>query len=308
MKSTNDGRKTLVTGASGFVGKSVCKYLIENGKEVVAIDIAPSEVSELRVIQCDLTQPTQLYEVVANSDISEIVHCGGLSGPMLAWNTPSAMFRANIESTFNLLEIARISKFQKFIYCSSTTVYGDTSSLSVVPENTALNPSNMYSASKAASEQLVSAYRKQYNLDGISLRLSWVYGPGRRTESAMRTMIMNAISGAKTELPYGSDFYREHIYIDDAVNAIVAALQSNNTSRNCYNVTGGTYVTISQVADIIKRIIPGVDISLASGADAVDDKQAQCDISAAKRDLEYSPAVSLEDGIAEYIHWARNNG
>jgi len=166
-----------------------------------------------------------------------------------------------------------------------------------------MRPSTIYGASKVAGEQLVSTYASQYELNGTSLRLSWVYGPRRTTDCVIRTMITDAQAGRPTRVEFGRDFPRQYIHVNDAAAALVMAFDTIVLPRRSYTITGGTYKTLGQIADIVRAQFPLADIELGAGSDPVDDVQHEFDISAARRDLGYSPRYDLEKGIGEYAAW-----
>jgi UDP-glucuronate 4-epimerase len=191
------------------------------------------------------------------------------------------------------------------IYCSSTSVYGDSKSPPPVSEDVALFPNSVYGASKVAGEQLLSSYASQFGLDGASLRLSWVYGPRRTTSCVVRTMIQNALLGTPTRIPYGRGFHRQFIYVDDAATALIAALDQPKLPRRTYSVTGGTYLTMEEIAHAVKRVLPNADIELGPGSDPDDGVQPRFDISAVERDIGFRPSFTFEEGVRKYVAWLR---
>ena len=299
--------QVLDTGAAGLVRGAVCAQLRRLSIKVVGVDRVSSQGPNGAIIACDLTEAHRLHEIVGSYGIASIVHCGALSGPMVARDDPSAMVAVNILGTANVLEVARIHKMRRFVYCSSTSAYGVIRSEAPIGEFVALRPTTLYGASKAACERLVAAYRSQYGLQGTSLRLSWVYGPRRVTDCAIREMIMGALRGENVSMAYGRDFYRQYIYVDDAARALVAALRHGQTQQDVYNVTGGTWVTLAQVADVVRSVFPEACISLAPGPDPVDDEQSEFDIGAARADLGYTPEVSLASGVRLYADWLKES-
>lgn len=298
------GETILVTGAAGFVGNAVRKLLEQRGSSVVALDqIAETEPGVANIV-CDLTDIHRLHALVGFQHIDGIVHCGALSGPMLARDNPHALVCVNVSGTANLLEIARIYRIQRFLYCSSAGAYGNTPS-GPVSEDVVLQPTNVYGATKAAGEQLASSYASQFGIDSVSLRFSWIYGPRRMTDCVIRTMIVDALNGRPTRMPFGGGFHRQFVNIDDAANAVVAAFDRRRLPRRNYTVTGGSYETLDEVASIVRRVLPNADIDLATGPDPGDDIQHRFDISAASRDFGYVPHVSLESGIRAYSDWLK---
>ena len=292
----------LVTGAAGLVGNAVRAKLEKAGRPVVAIDRIGGKVEGRDVIECDVTDIHGLHNLARRNEISGIVHCGAFSGPMVAADSPAQMVQVNIVGTANILELSRIIKGTRVVFCSSTSAYGPTPP-GPVPEDVALKPSSVYGASKAASEHLVHSYRQQHDVDGVSLRLSWIYGPRRTTDCTIRTMITDALAGRPTRLPFGRDFPRQYIHIDDASDALVMALDKRRLPRSNYTVTGGTWMTLGEIAGVVRKVMPAADIKVADGPDPVDDRQERFDISAAARDLGYRPNVSLENGIRAYRDW-----
>lgn len=297
----------LVTGAAGLVGNAVRQRLERDGRTVVPIDRMEQTREGLPLIACDLNDIHRLHAIANAHQIDGIIHCGAHSGPMVARDNPYSMVQVNIVGTANMLEIARIHKVRRMLFCSSTSAYGNTPD-GPVPEDVPLWPTSVYGGSKVASEQLVWTYWRQFGVDALALRLSWVYGPGRTTDCVIRTMIEDALAKRPTRMPFGRDFHRQFIHVEDAVSALLLALDAAVPPRRIYTVTGDTYVTLGDIGEIVKRVLPDADIALESGPDPVDEVHRRFDISAAKRDLGYAPQFDLESGIQSYADWiiARN--
>jgi UDP-glucuronate 4-epimerase len=298
---------TLVTGAAGLLGAAVCSLLENRGAPLLAVDRLAGAEAARKILPCDITDIHSLHALAAQHSISGIVHCGAYSGPMLARDNPYAMVQVNIVGTANVLELARIHGIARFVFCSSAGAYGNTPN-GPVREDIALRPTNLYGASKVAGEQLVACYARQYGVDGVSLRLSWVYGPYRTTDCIIRTMLERALDNRPTRIPFGHDFFRQFIHVQDAATALVAALDRRRLPRQAYNITGGTYVTLGEVAEIVRLILPHADIHLGLGPDPLDDVQERFDISAASADFGFSPSISLKDGIQLYADWLATRG
>jgi UDP-glucuronate 4-epimerase len=292
----------LITGAAGLLGGAVCLVLESRAESYLAIDRVIGGAAARNIIQCDITDIHGLHALAARYSIRGIIHCGAYSGPMVARDNPQAMVQVNIVGAANVLELARVHGIERFVFCSSAGVYGNTPN-SPVGEDAPLRPTNLYGASKVAGEQLVACYSRQYGVDGVSLRLAWVYGPRRSTDCIIRTMIQDALARRPTRIPFGRDFSRQFIHVEDAAAALVAALDKRRLPRQAYNISGGTYVTLGEVADIVRRILPHADIELGHGPDPVDDIQHKFALSAAKADLGFCPSVSLEGGIERYARW-----
>ncbi|WP_315831898.1 NAD(P)-dependent oxidoreductase [Bradyrhizobium prioriisuperbiae] len=295
----------LVTGANGLIGNAVRTMLEATGRKVLPLDRVSRTEEGKDIIECDVTDVHRLHVVAGRQPLAGVIHCGAFSGPMVARDNPVAMVKVNIVGTANVLEIARIHGVSRFVFCSSTSAFGTTHAASPIPEDVALFPGSVYGASKVAAEQLVSTFSRQYGLDGVSLRLSWVFGPRRTTDCVIRTMIEDALAGKPTRMPFGRDFPRQYIHVEDAARALMTALDRPSLPRSVYTITGGTFLTLGQIAEIVRKIFPQADIELGPGADPVDEVQGQFDITAAARDLGFQPALSFEQGVERYAEWLK---
>lgn len=294
----------LVTGGGGLIGNAVRRQLQARGDGVVAIDRTSPTKDGVELVICDLRDVHALHAVAKRYAPRGIIHCGALSGPMVARNDPAAMVAVNIVGTANLLEVARLHGISRFVNCSSTSVYGNVVSTEPLGEDVPLRPQSVYGASKVAGEQLVATYSSQFGLDGVSLRLSWVYGPRRTTECVVRMMIENAIRGVPTHLAYGGGgFCRQYIYVDDAAGALLAAFDRQRLPRRTYSVTGGTNMPFEQIASAIRAVYPDAQITLKDGADPDDGIQPAFDTSAMARDTGFEPVIDFQQGVKLYSEW-----
>jgi len=300
-------RNILVTGAVGLIGHAVRCKLEDRGTRVVAVDRIATSVDGREVLECDVTDIHGLHALARRHDFSHIVHCGAFSGPMVAPDHPTQMVRVNIGGAANIGELARIVGGVRVVFASTATAYGVTPP-GPVPENTVMVPDTMYGASKAAAEHVMNAYKLQFGVDTVNLRIGWVYGPRRSTACLIRQMMVDAISGRTTCIPYGRDFPRQYLHIDDAAEAMIAALDRPNLPQQAYNITGGSRLTLSEVAQVVMRVVPGARIELGEGDDPGDMRQELFDISAAARDFGYVPKIGLEDGVRSYLDWLKRQG
>lgn len=297
----------LVTGAIGLIGNAVRQRLEDRGDKVIAIDRVSTRIDGREVIECDVTDAHGLHAIARRFPIRAIVHCGAFSGPMVSPDHPMQMIRVNIGGTANVGELARILGGVRVVFASTATAYGVTPE-GPVPEATLMEPDSMYGASKAASEQILNAYKRQFGVDTVSLRLTWVYGPRRTTACLIRGMLTDAMVGRATHIPYGRDFPRQYIHVDDATDAMIAALDRPGLPQQAYNVSGGSWLTLSEVADTVMKAVPGARVEVAPGDDPGDMRQGRFDLSATTRDLGYVPKLSLEEGVKSYLEWLKANG
>lgn len=299
-------RRVLVTGAAGFIGYPTLLAALEEGWDAAGFDLAPP--AELAAgtpfVRGDFTDRGEVDRVLRERSIDTIVHTGGISGPMLSRDDPYHVCRTNIVGTMNLLEAARVGGVQRFVYLSSAHAYGDTPP-PPVPEDAPFRTRDMYGATKASCDLLVRAYRTQYELDAVALRVSQGYGPRRRTREAIRTMIEDALAGRLTTLDFGGGYERAYLYVKDAVRAAIAAIKAPSFSQHAYNVAGDEFVAMERIADIVASVLPSARITMAPGVDALGYRRERLDISAARKDLGWAPEWNLERGIADYAAWMK---
>jgi nucleoside-diphosphate-sugar epimerase len=300
-------RRVLVTGASGFIGYPTLAAATAEGWETTGFDLVrPAEtVAGAQFVTGDFGDIHLVYRILRERSIDTIIHTGGISGPMLARDNPALIIRTNIVGTANLLEAARVTGARRFVFLSSAHAYGDTPP-PPVPEDAPFRTRDMYGATKASADLLLRAYRSQYELDAVALRISQGYGPRRRTREAIRTMLEDALDGRPTALDFGGGYGRAYLYVHDAVSAIVAAVKAPSFSQHAYNIAGTEFEPMERIAAIVQKLMPAARITMAPGVDALGYRRERMDITAAQRDLGWTPAWNLESGIADYAHWLRD--
>ena len=288
----------LVTGAAGLVGRAVLRRLTALKRSVVAVDRIAVQIGDTSIVAADLTDDHRLHALVQRQPLAGVIHCGAISGPMLGKDNPFSIVETNIVGTANLLEIARLHAIPRFVFCSSCSVYGSPGAVPI-GDDAPLRPTSVYGASKVAAEQLVAAYSAEHGLDGVSLRLSWIYGPERSTDCLLRDMVKAAIAGRPFSRRWGKGFPRQYIHADDAGAALVAALGTPSLPRREYAITGDRVDTLDDIAELVRSVLPKSVVVLGDGPDPLDDLQGRIDISAAKRDLGFVPIVGLREGIQD---------
>ena len=297
----------LVTGSTGMIGSGLANKLSLQGRKVIGFDSkTPSPDKALyEAVEGDLTDKQDIFNLFKKYSFDGVIHCGGISGPMVKPMDPEAVCTINIDSTISLLEAVRQQKISRFVYCSSISVYGDAYA-NTVSEEATLRPADVYGATKAACDVLVHAYQVEHAISGVALRIGRVYGPKRTTESLIATLISDALE-KRPSRPSGDGTARYHyVYRDDVISALVLALDSTYNISSAYNIAGHDIASDEEVANIIKNYLPNADITFGSSEDNLISKRPFLDISSAQRDLHYSPKFNLNSGIRAYIEWMKN--
>jgi UDP-glucuronate 4-epimerase len=297
----------LVTGASGCLGRPLANRLAREGRTVIGLDIVPAggDVAFTEVAG-DVGDAQGLRELFVRYGFDAVVHCGGISGQMVAPDDPYRNCRVNVFGTFELLEMARLHKVGRFIYSSSQGAYG-TAAREAIKEETAFLPVTVYGATKAACDLIARAYRLQHGLSVTSLRIGRVYGPGRRTGSLITTMMEAAVAGRSLRLPAGDGRRLQYVYEDDVVTALHQALLAPCLPQPAYNVSGPSSYADEEIAGMIRALVPDADITfepapLADGSFP----GAPLDCPAARRDFGFAPQYDLDSGLAAFLASLKN--
>lgn len=289
----------LLTGAAGLIGGAVATRLRSAGVNSIGIDRSSGSVDGNQVIECDIRDVHKLSALANEHQFTAIIHCGAYSGPFLGGDNPAAVVAVNVGGTANLLEVARVHKLRRFVFCSSVSAAGPTSART--DETLLLKPSSIYGATKAACEHLVTTYGQVFGFETVCLRFSAVWGPQRSMPCALGSMIKDAVNRKPTRLSEGGDFPTQYVHVDDAAEAIFSALTTTRLTQPTYFITGGETITLAEVANRVGAIVPSADIKIGPGGDSTFDWQEEFDISAAHRDLGFTPRVGLDEGIEAFV-------
>ncbi len=275
----------LVTGASGLIGMALRERLSGGSDNVIATDATNYGRDDSTLTVARLEDRSAMEKLIQQGAISHIAH----------W----AIVESNILGTATLLDIARRVGVKRFVFCSSISVYGDVGS-GIITEDTPLRPTSIYGASKVAGEQLLRGFATESGFEGVSLRLARIYGPYRRGDCYLGTMIRDARAGRRTIIPCDPNFLYHYIYVDDVVDAIMLALTAPKLPQYEYNVGPEEVLTMPEVMARARKAIPGISVSLIPGADEISDRQERFAISRIAADLKWKPRRDLVTAIADY--------
>lgn len=289
----------LLTGSSGLIGMALRPLLASRGHKVVPIDITNfgRGDSELKLVALD--ERALLEELIVAQQVDAIIHCGAVSGPMMFKGEPLRIIAANIDATALLLDLARQHCIQRFVFCSSISVYGNVGA-AMISEATPLAPTSVYGATKAACEHLIQGFAIEYGVSGVSLRISRVYGPFRRANCHLNSIIRDSENGVETDVPCEPNFIYHYVYVDDVAEAILVALQADELPHRVYNVGSGEAMTMPSIITAVTAANPHMRARLVPGKDDVPDVQTAFDISRIEKDLNWRPRFNIGAGVAAY--------
>ncbi|WP_096199079.1 dTDP-glucose 4,6-dehydratase [Bacillus sp. FJAT-45350] len=304
-------KEVLVTGGAGFIGSHFIDYLLQNtSSNITSVDCSSNYLEflpsykEVRFIQCDIKDKRQV-DSLFDRKYDVIVHFAASSNINSSTKT---MLDTNIVGTFNLLEAVRANKANKMIHLSTDKVYGSLACDEVpFTELSTINPSNLYTASKASADMLVRAFSQTYQLPLITVRSSNNYGPRQQENKFIPKTIMNALK-EKDILVYGDGLQvRDWLFVEDHCRAIYNVMESGSLGE-VYNVGGGHERTSLQV---VKLILDHLDKSHKL-IRHVEDRQIherRCALNWGKiqRELGWKPDISFHSGLKQTINWYTHN-
>jgi nucleoside-diphosphate-sugar epimerase len=306
--------RALVTGTAGFIGSHLTGALLDRGATVVGIDCftdyyarAIKEANldhnrrrdgftfiETRIQDADLKSLLQ--------DITHVFHLAAQAGVRKSWGRDFRTYTENnVEASQVLLEASVGLPLHRFVYASSSSVYGDNASIPM-KEDALPQPVSPYGVTKLAAEQLCYLYHVNHAVPTASLRYFTVYGPRQRPDMGFHRFIRAAIDGRPITLYGDGEQTRDFTFVKDAVAATIAAGERGVHGR-AYNVGGGSRVSINHVLDIIGRVAGRRLDVRREPVQKGDMRDTFADTSLAKADLGFAPQVSLEEGIEAEYRW-----
>jgi nucleoside-diphosphate-sugar epimerase len=304
----------LVTGAAGFIGSTLSEELLSRGARVVGVDcftdyyarsLKEANLARLRTAAgfTFVDSPLQQAELPRLLEgVTHVFHLAAQAGVRKSWGRDFGTYLThNVEATQRLLEACVPLRLERFVYASSSSVYGDEVAIPM-REDALPQPLSPYGVTKLAAEQLCHLYFVNYGVPTVSLRYFTVYGPRQRPDMGFNRFLKAAAAGAPIALYGDGEQTRDFTYVSDAVAATADAATKGVPGR-VYNIGGGSRVSINRVLEIVGRIA-GVPLDIRREAPQKGDmRDTYADTTAARRDLDYAPAVSLERGLKAEFEW-----
>jgi UDP-glucuronate 4-epimerase len=316
--------RVVVTGGVGFIGYHVTRALLARGDDVTVTDDfsdAPyprafkrrneadlqAEFGGVRVVEACVTDRSAMAAIVDGA--AAVVHLAGLAGVRPSFAHPARYVRVNVEGTTVMQQLARASGVDRFVFASSSSVYGGTTPLPAREDAPATAPESPYAASKRSAELLVSALsRHTPSMRCVALRFFTVYGPRQRPEMAISTFARAALSQQTATLFGDGSMRRDFTHVDDIVRGVIAALDRSQPGFRAYNLGSGAPVDLATLVEWIGHAA-GVELRVESAPVPLGDVDATfADIDRAGDELDWKPRISLREGLPSVIAWIRANG
>lgn len=291
-----------VIGGSGFIGSHLVDKLLEDGHEVTVFDIMKPHRGDVRHLYIDITDLSKTC-VTLTGYYDTIYLLAAMANVNDVFANPVEAGEVNIMGVANVLEAARRAHIGRVILASTVWVY-EMAQNDHVDETAALDVSrarHVYTASKLAAEAYCHAYQKLYGQDFTVLRYGIPYGPRARGGTVIANFVKAAYEGSPLTIFGDGLQYRNFVYVEDLAAGNVAALKDVAVNQT-YNLEGLCPITVKEIAETVKSLIPGVSIEYKEARPG-DYSGVIVSAAKAKKELAWEPRVEFSEGLRRYVGW-----
>lgn len=309
--------KCLVTGCAGFIGSHLCERLLKDGYEVIGVDCFTDYYSrQIKERNMDGFKTHKNFQFISNNlndmDLSKLLenvdyvfHEAAQAGVRASWGAGfDTYIFCNITATQKLLEAAKGKQLKKFVYASSSSVYGD--SPLPMKEGNLLKPVSPYGVTKLAAENLCYLYWKNYGVPTVSLRYFTVYGTRQRPDMGLHKFISAVLKGEEIAIFGDGSQTRDFTYVDDIITANIKCLKLEKIGVSM-NIGGGSRVTVNEVLDFIQTITGKSTRVVYTDKAKGDVSDTLADISLARQLIDYTPQVKIKAGLEQHIKFLKES-
>ena len=313
--------RILVTGGAGFIGSHLCTRLLARGDEVTAVDnfdpfyperlkrraIEPLLRSGMRLVTADIRDEAAMDSAFREARPDTVVHLAALAGVRPSLERPAAYMDVNVRGSAILLEAARKANVRRFIFGSSSSVYGREAEPPFRETARIDSPLSPYAASKAAGELLARTFHNLYGTATICLRFFTVYGPRQRPDLAIHKFSRLMLAGKK--LPFFGDggSRRDYTYVDDIVAGVVAAID-RPLIYDVVNLGGAHTTSLRDLIGLLEEAL-GIPAHLdLQPFQPGDMPLTSAEVTHAGEVLGYAPRTSMREGLRKFAEWIRGEG
>jgi nucleoside-diphosphate-sugar epimerase len=305
----------VVTGCAGFIGSHLTEALLDDGHTVLGVDCfndnyarADKRANLERAIEDDgfrlITADLTTIDATALLEGADVVyHLAGEPGVRASWGTRFDRYtHHNVQATQRLLEAATRHPQLRFVYASSSSIYGDALTLPT-HEDATPRPLSPYGVTKLAAEHLCVLYGEEHGVDTVALRYFSVYGPRQRPDMAFRRFCEAIVANQPLELYGDGRQTRDFTYVADIVAATRAAAERETRPGRVFNVGGGDRTSLNRALEVLAGLA-GRPLDVRRGArESGDVRDTGADTARAREELGFKPGTSLEEGLAAELEW-----
>jgi len=314
--------KILITGAAGFIGSHLCERLLSNGTSVVGLDnfdafyskeikksnLAASLANDnFSFIEGDIRDDDCVENIFKKENIDAIIHLAAKAGVRPSIENPVEYQDVNINGTMVMLEAARKFDIKKFIFASSSSVYGNNKKVPFAESDNVDFPISPYAATKKAGELICHTYSHLYGIDMTCLRFFTVYGPRQRPDLAIHKFAKLIEAGKPIPVFGDGSMKRDFTYIDDIIDGVVSAVDKCQ-GYEIYNLGESRPVRLDKLIKEIENALGKKAVINRLPMQPGDVFQTYADVTKAGQKLAYKPKTEITDGLMWFVKWFRETG
>jgi UDP-glucuronate 4-epimerase len=310
-------KNVLLTGAAGFIGSSLLEHLlqqqytvtgVDNFDRFYSIDVKKKNLEAalahpgFHFIESDICDP-RLYEQLAGKQFDMVIHLAAKAGVRPSMIDPNGYNMANVMGTSYLLEFARNNNITRFIFASSSSVYGVNKNLPWSVDDKSLLPISVYASTKLAGEQLCALYHRYFGLKVIALRFFTVFGPRQRPDLAIHKFVKAIDEGGTIPLFGNGQTFRDYTFIDDIVSGIMGAVRYENDEFQIFNLGNTHTVSLTELLSTIEDVM-GKKANVTYLPEQMGDvPYTWSNIEKSQELLGYNPQTNIREGISRFVNW-----
>jgi UDP-glucuronate 4-epimerase len=311
----------LVTGGAGFIGSHLVDRLLSTDDNVVTViddfndsyspDIKRANIAghlkneHYSLVEADIRDRQALDLVFEKQQFDCVVHLAARAGVRPSLADPELYAETNINGTLNLLELARSTGVNQFVFGSSSSVYGINAKVPFSEDDPIRQPISPYAATKAAGELLCHTYAHLYGLRCVSLRFFTVYGARQRPDLAVHKFARLMTNGKPIPVFGDGSTRRDYTYIDDIISGVMASIVYDESNYEVFNLGESETVELRELVSILEKTLDCQAIIDRQPPQPGDVPQTFADISKARQLLGYNPQTHIEEGIKRFVEWFR---
>ena len=310
--------KAIVTGAAGFIGSHLCERLLKDGWTVVGVDnfdnfydpqVKHNNIKdclrnkEFKLVEADIRDSTAM-DKIAGEGADIVVHLAARAGVRPSIAQPALYADVNINGTVILLEATKKNNIKKFVFASSSSVYGNNKKVPFSENDNVDFPISPYAATKKANELICHTY---HHLNGIAmtcLRFFTVYGPRQRPDLAIHKFARLIEDGKPIPVYGDGSMMRDFTYIDDIIDGTIGAI-NKCAGYNIYNLGESRPITVNALIGEIEKALGKKAVIERLPLQPGDVERTYADVTKARRDLGYNPNTSISAGLKRFVEWFR---
>jgi UDP-glucuronate 4-epimerase len=306
----------LVTGGAGFIGSHLVERLLAAGHDVAVLDdfndfydpqIKQDNIArvgkDIRLHHADLRDRAAVENIFQREKFDVVAHLAARAGVRPSIQQPQLYYETNVAGTLHLLEAARASGVERFIFASSSSVYGARKTVPFSEQEPLRQTLSPYAATKIAGEFLCSTFSHLYRIRVVALRYFTVYGPRQRPDLAIHQFTRRIFAGQPIDQFGDGTTRRDYTYIDDIIQGTMAALAYDGALFDVFNLGESDTIQLKELIAAIERAL-GKEAKINRLPDQPGDMPLTCaDISKAKKLLGYQPTTRLAEGLPRFIDW-----